>query len=58
MNWKINYKTKDEAKIAILNGLMENPAVAGTDGTLFVGWFGEWLTIRPKKRKPKEPTYG
>lgn len=50
-NWERNFKTKQEAIVHIFDCLTENPAVADQDGTLKIMFGGEFITIKPKKKK-------
>ena len=48
------FKTKIEAVQKIIEMLIENPAVAGVDGTLGVVIWGKLFVVTPKKRKSKD----
>lgn len=50
-NWERNYKTKEEAKTAIVEGLMLNHAVAGIDGLLRIHIDGQWFVLKPRKKE-------
>lgn len=52
VNWKrAGHKTHIEAMSHIANCLMENPACADDEGNLRMFMFGEWLNLKPKKKK-------
>jgi hypothetical protein len=47
----IGIKDKTDAFGYILECLSENPATAGTDGTLSIMLFNRFIVIKPKKKK-------
>ena len=53
-NWKAHYKNKDQAKLAILELLMNSPSVADSEGHLLIGGLFGWNMLTPRKRKVKE----
>ena len=54
MNWTKNFKTKEEALVAILDGLVNNSATAGLDGNLYIQFGGKIIPIKPKPKTRKE----
>lgn len=48
------FKTKEEAVGKILQMLIENPAVVGTDGYLNITALGNHYRLKPVKKKQQE----
>ena len=52
-NYQEHFKTKIEAVAYILELLIQNPAIAGRDGTLQLQAMGQFIVIKPIKKKEK-----
>lgn len=51
-NWQcVGHKTKKDAVVHILDGLMQNPACADEDGILRMILGGKRVFLRPRKPK-------